>query len=270
MRYDANIKHNRFVLNLRYSAKQICRGYHCFFACLIAFASSPINTAFADCDKANFSIAIDVGHTPQKPGAISARGVTEYGFNQRLATIIQKHLESHGFSKIHVLLTEGATQDLLRRLQNTNAIKPDLFLSVHHDSAQPQFFAEWEYQGQLYPYSDIFKGWSLFISNHNSQPKNSFKFASLLANALLKHGLPFSTHHAMAIKGEGRRFVDMDKGIYQFDNLIVLKGVHAPAVLLEAGVIVNRDEETQLSSINRQSAISESVSKAVDEYCSSM
>jgi len=36
--------------------------------------------------------------------------------------------------------------------------------------------------------------------------------------------------------------------VHYYDNLIVLKTARTPAVLLEAGVIVNRDEELKVQS----------------------
>jgi N-acetylmuramoyl-L-alanine amidase len=49
--------------------------------------------------------------------------------------------------------------------------------------------------------------------------------------------------------------------------LIVLRTTRMPAVLLEAGSIINRDEELKMSSPERQEAISSSVTAAVKEFC---
>jgi len=40
-----------------------------------------------------------------------------------------------------------------------------------------------------------------------------------------------------------------------------------PAVLLEAGVIVNRDEELALSTLARQAAISAAIADAIRKFC---
>src|SRR5262249_20799071 len=52
--------------------------------------------AIAGCNKSTFQIALDVGHSPAAPGAISARGVTEYSFNLRLTGVIERTLMAHG------------------------------------------------------------------------------------------------------------------------------------------------------------------------------
>ena len=40
----------------------------------------------------DFKIAIDIGHTRNTPGAISARGVPEYLFNKNIGTLLYKKL----------------------------------------------------------------------------------------------------------------------------------------------------------------------------------
>jgi N-acetylmuramoyl-L-alanine amidase len=46
--------------------------------------------------------------------------------------------------------------------------------------------------------------------------------------------------------GENRPFADEENGVHYFDNLAVLKTASIPALLFEAGVIVNRDEELRM------------------------
>src|ERR1700688_4219845 len=46
----------------------------------------------ASCDPSAFKIALDVGHTVQASGALSARGVAEYTFNLTLAKRIERTL----------------------------------------------------------------------------------------------------------------------------------------------------------------------------------
>jgi len=55
-------------------------------------------------------------------------------------------------------------------------------------------------------------------------------------------------HHA---EQENRELLDGNRSIYSFDDLIVLKGLNSPAVLLEAAVAVNRQEELVAESPGR-------------------
>ncbi|MDI3566607.1 N-acetylmuramoyl-L-alanine amidase [Bradyrhizobium sp. Arg816] len=64
-----------------------------------------------------------------------------------------------------------------------------------------------------------------------------------------------------------RELVDVELGIYRYDPLIVLKEAKMPSILLEAGSIINRDEEIQMNSLERRDLISASVSSAVVAFC---
>ena len=87
------------------------------------------------CDSAAFRVVVDVGHTAESPGAISARGVYEYEFNLRLATLIKQKLLAAGFAKTVLLVTDGpARKSLFARVGRANRLSADLFLSIHHDS----------------------------------------------------------------------------------------------------------------------------------------
>jgi hypothetical protein len=64
-----------------------------------------------------------------------------------------------------------------------------------------------------------------------------------------------------------RPLLDALTGVYSYDKLLVLKHTHMPAVLLEAGNIVNREEELELLSEERQLVTSAAVAQAVDAFC---
>jgi N-acetylmuramoyl-L-alanine amidase len=64
-----------------------------------------------------------------------------------------------------------------------------------------------------------------------------------------------------------RQLVDKEAGVYRFDRLAVLIGTKMPAVLLEAGSIINRNEELQMSSPERRDIISSGVTTAVKTFC---
>lgn len=208
-------------------------------------------------------IAIDVGHTPKASGVKSARGISEYQFNLRLAKRLLKRLHKQGFHQAFLLTADDPGMGLLERAFQAKRQHADLLLSIHHDSAQLQYFSQWQYRGRTLPYSDHFKGHSLFFSGKNAKAEQSLHFARLLGDELLSLELSPTLHHAEAIKGENRPLVDREKGIYQFDNLILLKNAEMPAVLLEAGVIVNREEEMKLNQPQYQYLLIAAVERAL-------
>jgi N-acetylmuramoyl-L-alanine amidase len=224
--------------------------------------------AAGTCDPHAFKIAVDVGHTPEAPGATSARGITEYVFNLRLAKEIAKALVDAGFYHVTLTTMRGVGHpQLLARTARANHLGVDLFMAVHHDDVQTVFHRNWTYEGKTYPYSDRNAGFSLFVSGANTHLAESTAFAKLLGAALIARGLQFTTHHAEDIPGEHRPWIDPNLGIYRYDDLVVLKDTTAPAVLLEAGVIVNRTEESRLASPQRQQQIAAAAVEATTQFC---
>lgn len=224
------------------------------------------NPVWACPDPAELPIALDIGHSPRDPGAISARGVPEYEFNRNLAERIQRVLHQAGFENTFILTENNPEMPLFVRASLANVRNAALLLSIHHDSVQPRYLSEWEFEGETHSYSDKFQGYSLFISHKNAQSEASLAFAELLGSALRGAGFAPSLHHAEPIAGENRPLLDEEKGIYQFDSLILLQSTKVPAVLLECGVIVNRDEEILLQNPVYQGALVAAVVAAVERY----
>jgi N-acetylmuramoyl-L-alanine amidase len=231
----------------------------------------PAAPAAADtnCPRATFRVALDVGHTIDVPGALSARGMPEYAFNLQLGKDIKKALNDAGFDKTTLLITSKAPpMGLVERAVRANQIPADLFLAIHHDSVPDNLMHTWQYDGQDQQYNDDYPGFALFVSNDNPEHAASLQFGKLLGKALMAHGLQFTPHYTLALMGKRRRtWLDADTGVYRFDELAVLRFTHMPALLMEAGSIVNRQEELELASPERRAATSAAVVTAVEEFC---
>ena len=96
------------------------------------------------CDRTHFRLLLDVGHTEEAHGAISARNVAEYVFNLRLAREIDRRLIEDGFTRTVLLVTHGSAQrSLIERVTVANRLSASLFLSIHHDSVPDKFLENW-------------------------------------------------------------------------------------------------------------------------------
>ena len=136
---------------------------------------------------------------------------------------------------------------MLKRVDRANKMAADLFLSIHHDSVPKQFLEKWEYEGEKRTFSDRFQGHSVFISNDNPDREGSLLFGQLIGREMKTRGLQYTPHYVEPFMGNRRRvLVDADAGVYRFDQLVVLRMTRMPAVLLEAGSIIHRDEELEL------------------------
>jgi N-acetylmuramoyl-L-alanine amidase len=219
------------------------------------------------CDPSKMRIVVDVGHTPEAGGALSARGVYEYEFNLRLATQVKNDLVAAGFVSTYLMRMKGTKRNLEQRADRANKMRADLFISIHHDSVQDMYLRPWKYKGHSHLYSDKFKGYSVFVSYANAHVEESRHFAVDLAAELKTHGLSFTAHHAEKIPGENRELIEPDLGVYRYDELVVLKRTNSPAVLLEAGVIVNRDEELAVATPEFRNRVAQAIVAATSKFC---
>jgi len=199
----------------------------------------------ATCQHSAFRAVVDVGHTVEVPGAISARGVAEYAFNLQLADAVKQALVATGFDRTVRLVTATAPpKGLIERAALANKMHADLFISIHHDSVPDYLLETWQYEEQQYQFSDRFQGYAVFISHDNADRAGSLQFGRLLGKALQARGLQYTPHYTLPLMGNRRReLIDAAAGVYRYDQLIVLRNTRMPAVLLEAGSIVNRQEE---------------------------
>jgi N-acetylmuramoyl-L-alanine amidase len=180
---------------------------------------------------------------------------------------VRNALVAAGFTSTYLMRMKGAKRNLEQRADRANKMGADLFVSIHHDSVQDMYLRTWKYKGHSYQYSDKFKGYSVFVSYDNAHVEESRRFALDLARELKAQGLSFTTHHAERIPGENRQLIDPDLGVYRYDELVVLKRTKAPAVLLEAGVIVNREEELAVATAEFRDRVAQSIVAATFKFC---
>jgi N-acetylmuramoyl-L-alanine amidase len=182
--------------------------------------------------------------------------VPEFQFNLQLAQVIDQALRKASFRTLLV----GADGDIEELAARTRlAVDASFFLSIHHDSVQSRYLERWLYEGMERLYSDRFRGFSLFVSRQSPQLPTSLRCASAVGEQLRGQGFEPSLYHAEPIPGEGRPFADQLNGVHYFDDLVVLKTARSAAMLLEAGVIVNRDEELALGQPEMHAKIASAV-----------
>jgi N-acetylmuramoyl-L-alanine amidase len=191
---------------------------------------------------------VDVGHYAAEPGVISASGVPEFEFNRALAVEVKAELEKRQ-AKVRLIGERGDYAVLHHRTRDAQGA--DLFVSIHHDSVKES----------LLPRADEFAGFSLFVSRLNAKSTQSLACASAIGARLRAAGFTPSRYHADPVLGAPRPFADEANGVHWYDNLAVGRSATMPSVLVEAGVIVNRDEERRM----RDPAVRQRIAAAVAE-----
>jgi N-acetylmuramoyl-L-alanine amidase len=214
--------------------------------CLILCSLASLGVAGPTSGTERPLIAIDIGHSLSRPGAISARGEPEFSFNRGLALVVERVLRERSF-RTRLIGEQGDIEKLTDRSAAAASAGAAFLLSLHHDSVQPQYLEAWQVDGRQQHHSDRFSGFSLLVSRSNPDAGKSLECARAIGGELRRSGFSYSRHHNEPIPGENRPFADAVNGVYYFDELMVLKTATMPAVLLEAGIIVNPDDERALA-----------------------
>src|SRR5215472_16539365 len=159
------------------------------------------------------TVAVDVGHFLEEPGATSARGRPEFEFNSDLAVEIESAARGAG---LHTVLIgyDGFMSQLTHR--TAAAAGTDFFLAVHHDSVQPYLIRTWEDENVERRFNDDHAGFSLFVSRKNPALKRSLACASAIGEALRGAGFAPSLYHADPIPGENKPFADKVNGVHYY------------------------------------------------------
>jgi N-acetylmuramoyl-L-alanine amidase len=195
-------------------------------------------------------VAVDVGHYAAEPGVISASGVPEFQFNLALASDVKATLEEN---KINVRLIGERGDYAVLHHRTRDARGADLFVSIHHDSVRER----------LLPQAAQFAGFSLFISRQNPRLGESLACASAIGAKLRGAGFTPSRYHADPVLGESRPFADEANGVHYYDNLAVARTAAMASVLVEAGVIVNPEEERRMRDPDVRRRIAAAVASGV-------
>lgn len=200
-------------------------------------------------------VAVDVGHTLAAGGATSARGRMEFEFNRDLARDVAAALISRGIAA-HLVNDDGEIASLRDRPKAVPSA--DLFISIHHDSVSEHELSPWIWQGQAQDYNDDFAGHSLFVSHDNPYPDASLTCASVIGARLQRMGFVPTEKNARR-----RAWADRANTVHWYDNLVVLYRTELPAVLFEAGVIKNRDEELLLRDLERRARMADGIATGI-------
>lgn len=228
----------------------ICRDNSCMktILSLVVLALSSIAVAAP-------LVAVDVGHGVVDSGAISARGRTEFAFNQDFAGLLAQTLRQRAVG-VREVNFDGRIGSLHARPQAAEG--SDFFISIHHDSIGEAWLLDWEWEGKPQRYTEVKRGYGIFVSAQNPDLATSLRCASTIGAMMRRAGFEPSTWHA-------RKHVpaDAENGVWYYDNLVVLYRTTLPAVLFEAGVIKHRDEELELLDPVRQARMADAVATGI-------
>lgn len=224
---------------------------------------------------------IDAGHTPVEYGAVSCTNKIEVDYNDDLVGGISSELTRNGREYLLTRTKDNDInhadylrqylidplddekwqkfKDLYSRIALANEKQAGLFISIHHDSVQEHHLFRTE-DGKILDVKDDFKqqfdpGYSIYIANDPKYPNtelnylDSLKFARIFAKKMQSIGRKPSTYHEEKPGQDNYQSIDLSLGIYNSKTILaVLRNAKMPALLIEAGVIVDAEDEKVISS----------------------
>ena len=178
-------------------------------------------------------VCIDAGHGGTDPGAVGQNGALEKDITLQIALQIKAALLRNG---VEVVMTRESDKEgrlvIAERCKIANDAKVDYLVSIHAN-ADGDRSDKTGYGTETWAYSKTSAGYPL-------------------AQAV--------QHELIAATGLTNRGV-------KFNDWAILKGVKAPAILLETAFINNTQEEKLLTDKSWQKKVAEAIAKGIVQHC---
>ena len=198
-------------------------------------------------------VALDPGHSPAAPGAISARGREEVQFNLEMVELLSRTFAQVGRDGVRTVRTRASRENasLGLRAERARAAKAALLLSIHHDSPHPDDFDAWQDGPTTRLHSAAGRGFSLHVRGDRPE---SVRIARAIGAALVEAGFSPSGYHVASFP-----VIDEALGIYDRRHLGLLNSARVPAVILECGFISHLEEEIELETPERRERMARAI-----------
>jgi N-acetylmuramoyl-L-alanine amidase len=219
-------------------------------------------------------IALDPGHGGSDPGALGVRGTQEKAVVIAVARELQQQLLAGGRFRVMLTRTTDAFVPLRERVARAQAVRAELFLSIHADS---------------HPDPEV-RGASVYTLSEEASDREAEALAARenRGDAMGKggargqlSGAVAKTLVAMAQRGTGndsRRFADTIVQTFGRNGVRLLPRSHReagfavltspdiPAALVELGYLSNLQDEKLLTVRQHQMALARALRASVDAY----
>lgn len=215
-------------------------------------------------------IVIDPGHGGKDPGATGGRGTREKDVNLAAALELSRVLKERGDFDVLLTRAEDVFIPLSERSDLANEKNADLFVSLHCNAAGNKH----ENGFEVYSVSEMAtdpEAEALAASENavlrleGKNPQDETAKMILLAmtkTEMINESAAFSALSAMAI---GKRVDVAARGAKQA-AFYVLRGTHAPAILVEMAFVSHAKDETKLASRRFRHMMAEGLASGIADY----
>lgn len=215
-------------------------------------------------------IVIDAGHGGKDPGALGSRGAYEKDMNLAAALELARVLRERGDMEVLLTRETDVFVPLSERSDLANAREADLFVSLHCNAHRRKTERGFEIYSVSETASDpeaealaAKENASLEYEGKNVQDETAkMILLAMTKTEMINDSAAFA---ALATKALDKR-LDVDNRGAKQAGFYVLRGTHAPAILVEMGFLTNSSDEAQLGSRAFRRKMAEGLAAGIADY----
>ena len=222
--------------------------------------------------KRDIHIVIDPGHGGKDSGAVRKGSAKEKDLNLTVAKHLYNYLKKQGFD-VKLTRTDDTFVTLAGRSKMANEYKADLFISVHTNAAKRSQANGFEvYFRSEKPTDKDAADIAAFENEALQYEEAHYSFVDKLLQSLAKNEY---MNESSKLASHVRNYVYKEPGIgiavnqknaVKQANFYVLRGVQAPAILVEMGYISSPKDKARLNNKAAQKRMGEGIGKGVMVY----
>jgi N-acetylmuramoyl-L-alanine amidase len=235
-----------------------------------AAAPVPVAPAPAPAPARKRLIVVDAGHGGKDPGASGRRGTREKDVNLAVALELARVLKERGDFEVALTRDDDRFIPLSERSELANAKEADLFVSLHCNAHGRSSEKGFEVYSVSETASDpeaekLAAAENAALAYEGKSVEDEMAKMILLAMTKTEMINESAAFAVIASKAISKRVDADDRGAKQA-GFYVLRGTHAPAILVEMGFISHPKEEPMLASRKFRRAMAEGVAAGVADY----
>ncbi len=224
-----------------------------------------------------FRILIDPGHGGKDPGAVKRGSSKEKDINLEVAKNLYNLLKKERGFEVKITRDKDVFITLGNRAKMGNDFKADVFVSIHANAAKRASANGFEVYFRSDKASDAEAAETAALENealqYEGKEGGNVTFADLLLKSLannenINQSSKLAGHIRNSVSKKSSSLgikVRQDNAIRQA-NFYVLRGVHAPAVLVEMGYLSNANDRKRLNTKSVKQRMAESIRDGIISY----
>ncbi|MDE2490436.1 MAG: N-acetylmuramoyl-L-alanine amidase, partial [Elusimicrobia bacterium] len=215
-------------------------------------------------------VVIDAGHGGKDPGTTGLRGTREKDIALKEALELAKILRERGDFKVVLTRDKDVFVPLSERSKIANDLDADMFVSLHCNASLDHRERGFEVYSISETASDpeaerIAKAENASLELEGKNPEDETAKLILLAmtkTEMINESAPFA---ALVARDVSKRVDIPDRGV-KHAGFYVLRGTHAPAILVEMAFLSDRKEEAELGSRRFRREMAEGIAAGIADY----